>query len=453
MINKDLVPGEAESKRAPKPNRLISEKSPYLRQHAFNPVDWLPWSEDAFERAGNEDKPVFLSIGYSTCHWCHVMAHESFEDPEVARLMNDAFVSIKVDREERPDIDQIYMAVAQMMTGRGGWPLTVIMTPDKKPFFAATYIPKSGRFGQTGMVELIPRIKGLWTSRRDELLSNADRITDYLRQSQERTVHKRSQEQEQEQGQGHGQEQELDISVLTNGYQSLERIYDVSNGGFGSAPKFPTPHNLMFLLRYWRRSRDENALEMVKTTLQAMRMGGVYDHVGFGFHRYSTDAEWFAPHFEKMLYDQALLALAYSEAFQATGQEEFGRTVREILEYVSRDMTSPEGGFYSAEDADSECEEGKFYLWTADELKGLLDKDEMGLLIRLFDINEGGNFEKGRNILRQRTSIEDAVSVLRVSKGELWDRLEKIREKLFQTREKRIRPERGLLPLPEARNS
>jgi uncharacterized protein YyaL (SSP411 family) len=280
------------------------------------------------------------------------------------------------------------------------------------------------------MVELIPRIKDLWTNKRDELLSNADRITDYLRQSQGRMAEKRP------------QEQELDDSMLAKGYESLERIYDIQNGGFGSAPKFPTPHNLMFLLRYWRGSVDKNALEMVKTTLQAMRMGGIYDHVGFGFHRYSTDAQWFVPHFEKMLYDQALLTLAYAEAFQATGKEEFAITVREILEYVSRDMTSPDGGFYSAEDADSEGEEGKFYLWTAEELEVLLEKDEMSLLIRLFEINESGNFEKGQNILRQRTSIEDASAVLRVSEKELFERMETIRKKLFLAREKRIRPDR-----------
>lgn len=430
MTDKDLIPSDAESEKALKPNRLISEKSPYLRQHAFNPVDWYPWSEDAFKLAKKEDKPVFLSVGYSTCHWCHVMAHESFEDVDVARLMNEAFVSIKVDREERPDIDQIYMAVAQMMTGRGGWPLTVIMTPDKKPFFSATYIPKTGRFGQTGLMELIPHIKDLWTNKRNELQSNADRITDYLRQSQEAMAQKKS------------QEQELDVSTLTKGYESLERAYDIQNGGFGSAPKFPTPHNLMFLLRYWRRFKEKNALEMVETTLQAMHMGGIYDHVGFGFHRYSTDAEWFVPHFEKMLYDQALMALAYAEAFQATGNKEYARTIAEVLEYVLRDMTSPEGGFYSAEDADSEGEEGKFYLWTAEELKGLLEKDEMSLLIRLFDISESGNFENGRNILRQRTPIEDASTVLRVSENELWNRLEKIRKKLFLAREKRVRPER-----------
>lgn len=430
MADEDLDTNKAEPKMELKPNRLISEKSPYLRQHACNPVNWFPWGEDAFQLAKKEDRPVFLSVGYSTCHWCHVMAHESFEDTEVARLMNEAFVSIKVDREERPDIDRIYMAAAQMITGRGGWPLTVIMTADKKPFFAATYIPKTGRFGQMGMLELIPRIKEMWTNKRDQLLSDADRITDYLRQSQKTAANQRP------------KDRGPDISVLKKGYESLESVYDIENGGFGYAPKFPTPHNLMFLLRYWRRSRDESALDMVNTTLQAMRMGGIYDHIGFGFHRYSTDAQWFVPHFEKMLYDQALLAVAYAEAFQATRKAEFAKTLKEILEYVRRDMTSPEGGFYSAEDADSEGEEGRFYTWTAQELKGLLEKDEMGLLIRLLDISESGNFEKGRNILRQRTSVEDASQVLRISEKELQGRLDQIREKLFLAREKRIRPGR-----------
>ena len=340
----------------------ISEKSPYLLQHAHNPVDWHPWSEEAFSQAKQEDKPVFLSIGYSTCHWCHVMAHESFEDPQVAKLINDAFVPIKVDREERPDIDQIYMTACQMMTGRGGWPLTIIMTPDKKPFFAATYIPKVGRFGSSGLLELIPRIKDLWTNDRNRLLDSAEKISVNLNQL--RTP---------EAGTA------LDESALTNAYEGLCQLFDLQNGGFGSAPKFPTPHNLLFLLRYWKRNNDANALDMVETTLQAMRMGGVYDHVGFGFHRYSTDARWFAPHFEKMLYDQALLAMAYSEAYQATHKVEYANTAREILAYVHRDMTSEDGGFYSAEDADSEGVEGKFYLWSVAELKALLDKDEFSL--------------------------------------------------------------------------
>jgi hypothetical protein len=424
MIEEDPISGKDESGAALQPNRLISERSPYLRQHAYNPVQWYPWGEEAFEAARKEEKPVFLSVGYSTCHWCHVMARESFEDPGVAALMNQTFICIKVDREERPDIDKMYMALAQRMTGRGGWPLTIIMTPDKRPFFAATYIPKNGRFGQAGLMELIPMIRDLWGSNREELISSADRIMDNLREAPS----------------SEASAKDLDASFLSRGYEGLSSIYDVRNGGFGTAPKFPTPHNLLFLLRYWKRSRDENALAMVETTLQAMRRGGIYDQVGFGFHRYSTDAEWFIPHFEKMLYDQALLTIAYTEAYQATGKEEYARAAREILEYVLRDMTSSDGGFCSAEDADSEGEEGKFYLWTAEELREILEKEELQLMIRLFDVHEQGNFEKGGNILRLRSSLEDAATVLKISEQELQSRLEKIRQKLFAARKKRVRP-------------
>lgn len=420
----------SSDKNMPKPmsksNRLISEKSPYLLQHASNPVDWYPWGDEAFEDAKQQDKPILLSIGYSTCHWCHVMAHESFEDSSVAAAMNDAFICIKVDREERPDIDQVYMSVCLMMTGRGGWPLTIIMTPDKQPFFAATYIPKSGRFGQRGMKELIPTIKNLWINQRGELLSSADRIINALKNARA--------------GEDQIKGKTLDTSTLAAAYRGLSSTFDVQNGGFGSAPKFPTPHNLLFLLRYWLRSREDNALQMVEVTLEAMRMGGIFDHVGFGFHRYSTDAEWFAPHFEKMLYDQALLIMAYSEAFQATRKENYARTAREIIEYVLREMTSPEGGFYSAEDADSEGVEGKFYLWTADELKQLMDKEEYSLFIKVFDIRDPGNFEKGRNILRMRATMEDEATVIGIPEDELRSRLEHIRQRLFAARERRIHP-------------
>lgn len=411
-----------------KPNRLISEKSPYLLQHAYNPVDWYPWGDNAFERAKQEDKPVFLSIGYSTCHWCHVMAHESFEDQEVAAAMNDAFVCIKVDREERPDIDQVYMAIGMMMTGRGGWPLTIIMTPDKRPFFAATYIPKSGRFGQMGMLELIPTIRNLWKNQRCELLNSADRIIDKLKNAQAGEDQRK------------GRINALNASTLATVYSALSITFDIQNGGFGSAPKFPTPHNLLFLLRYWLRSHDASSLQMVEITLEAMRMGGIFDHIGFGFHRYSTDAEWSIPHFEKMLYDQALLIMAYAEAYQATRKEDYAKIASEIIEYVLKEMTSLKGGFYSAEDADSEGEEGKFYLWTADELKQLIDKEEYSLFTKVFDIKDRGNFEKGRNILSMRATIEDTASVVGMPEGELRNKLEVIRQKLFAAREKRIHP-------------
>ncbi|MDD4161170.1 MAG: thioredoxin domain-containing protein [Methanothrix sp.] len=429
-MTSDPTPGRIESQLAQPahpPNLLLSEKSPYLLQHAYNPVQWYPWGEEAFEAAAREDKPVFLSIGYSTCHWCHVMAHESFEDPDVAQLLNQAFICIKVDREERPDIDQMYMTAAQAMTGRGGWPLTIIMTPEKKPFFAATYIPKTSRFGQAGMMEIIPRIRELWDKTRDELLGSADKISNYLKQAQNQPPSQAASE-------------NLDASFLARGYAALNSIYDSQNGGFGTAPKFPAPHNLLFLLRHWHRTGDKNALQMVEATLQAMRMGGIYDHVGYGFHRYSTDAQWLVPHFEKMLYDQALMAIAYIETYQATGKEEYAKTASEILDYVLRDMTSPQGGFFSAEDADSEGEEGKFYVWTAEELKETLDKEEFKLLIRLFDVHENGNFEKGRNILHQRSALEGAASVLNISEQDLYDRMEKIRGKLFLAREKRVHP-------------
>ena len=339
-------------------NRLAKEKSPYLLQHATNPVDWYPWSDDAFDRARKEEKPIFLSIGYSTCHWCHVMERESFEDQEAAKLLNDTFIAIKVDREERPDIDGIYMGVCQMLTGSGGWPLTIMMTPDRKPFFAATYIPRNGRAGRPGLMELIPQVAHLWKTRRAELLSSSEQIAARLRETT--SVESGSM---------------LDEHVLRAAYESLVLHFDQRYGGFGSAPKFPSPHNFLFLLRYARRTGERQAVEMVEKTLQAMRLGGIYDHVGFGFHRYSTDQMWMVPHFEKMLYDQALLAMAYAEAFQATGNDEYSITCREILRYVQRMLTSPEGAFYSAEDADTRGVEGEFYLWTYQELKDALGND------------------------------------------------------------------------------
>ena len=412
------------------PNHLINETSPYLRQHAHNPVDWYPWGPEAFERAQRENKPIFLSIGYSTCHWCHVMAHESFEHPEVARLMNEAFVSIKVDREERPDIDNVYMSACQVMTGSGGWPLSIIMTPDKKPFFAATYIPREGRFGLMGMMELIPHIRELWATRRGEALSLSNKIATVLQQNSQDAPG-----------------EELNEATLELAYEQLAKRFDEQHAGFGSAPKFPTPHNLLFLLRYWKRGGNQAALDMVEKTLQAMRRGGIYDHVGFGFHRYSTDSQWLVPHFEKMLYDQAMLAMAYTEACQATGKEDYGKTAREIFTYVLRDMTAPEGGFCSAEDADSEGEEGKFYLWTQEEVRKALGNEEADFIAKVFNIEKDGNFveqatgrKSGVNILHLRKALGELASDSNLSQQDLQARLEVMRQKLFAYREKRVHP-------------
>ena len=413
-------------------NRLIKEVSPYLLQHAGNPVDWYPWGPEAFEKAREENKQIFLSIGYSTCHWCHVMAHESFEDQAVARLMNDVFVSIKVDREERPDIDAIYMTVCQMMSGSGGWPLTIMMTPDKEAFFSATYIPKGSQLGRTGLLDLIPRIKELWATRRGELVESAAETTAALQQI---GLDARG--------------EELDESILDLAYAQLVEHFDEQHGGFGGLPKFPTPHNYIFLLHYWKRTGNEKALQMVEKTIQAMRHGGIYDHVGFGFHRYSTDSQWRVPHFEKMLYDQAMLAMVYTEAYQATGKEKYAQTAREIFTYVLRDMTAPEGGFYSAEDADSEGQEGKFYLWTQEEIRQILDNEEADLIVNVYDIEQGGNFveeatreKTGANILYLRKSLEELSSDLKLSQRELQKRLEAIRQKLFTHREKHARPQK-----------
>ncbi|MBY8984241.1 MAG: thioredoxin domain-containing protein [Candidatus Lokiarchaeota archaeon] len=401
-------------------NHLQNEKSPYLTQHANNPVDWYPWGEEAFDKAKKEDKPIFLSIGYSTCHWCHVMAHESFEDDEVAELMNKTFISIKVDREERPDIDKIYMTVCQMMTSSGGWPLTIIMTPDKKPFFAGTYFPKKSRFGRVGLIDLINRIKISWDTQRNDLLSSANQVTFNLKNIDQESPGEKFNE-----------------YSLKRAYEMLTKQYDKINGGFGNRPKFPTPHNLIFLLRYWKRTGDIKALDMVENTLQAMRKGGIYDHIGFGFHRYSTDASWLVPHFEKMLYDQALIAIAYIETYQATKNKEYKQTAQEIFTYVMRDMISSEGGFYSAEDADSEGEEGKFYVWSHQELEDILDDEDYNLVKKIFNVDELGNY------LEEATGKKTGKNILHLKKEptkEAQDNIEKIRLKIFHEREIRIHP-------------
>ena len=409
-------------------NRLIYEKSPYLLQHAQNPVNWYPWGDEAFTRATREDKPLFLSIGYATCHWCHVMAHESFEDMGVAALLNKDFICIKVDREERPDIDSVYMSVCQMLTGQGGWPLTVILTPEKKPFFAGTYIPKESRFGMTGLTDLLPRVTRSWQERRKDLVTTADEISAALHQEQEPFKGSIP-----------------DISLLNEAYEELVLRFDDEYGGFGHAPKFPTPHTLLFLLRFWKRTGKKRALAMVEKTLREMSLGGIFDQVGGGFHRYSTDAQWRVPHFEKMLYDQALLVMAYTEAYQATQSHEFRKTAEEIITYSIRDLTSPEGAFYSAEDADSAGGEGSFYLWTLREMEGVLEKDDALSAIRIFNVTQSGNYHDtgtgmGQNILYRTQSLTRLSSANGIPETDLERRLESIRTRLFAARLLRSRP-------------
>ncbi len=396
-------------------NRLAGEKSPYLLQHAHNPVDWYPWGEEAFAKAKAEDKPIFLSIGYATCHWCHVMEHESFENEEIAQLLNEAFVCIKVDREERPDIDKIYMTVCQMMTGEGGWPLTIFMTPDKKPFHAATYIPPDARYGRMGMRQLIPRVSDLWKNRRDELLASANEITDVLARQT-----------------GKVSGSELDPALLEAGYAELMTQYDKRYGGFGSQPKFPSPHQLVFLLRQGKAE----GIAAVEHTLAEMRKGGIFDQVGFGFHRYSTDREWLVPHFEKMLYDQALLAIAYTEAYERDGNPFHRQVAEEILEYVLRDMQVPSGGFYSAEDADSDGEEGQFYLWTAKEMESILG-DTYPFVSKVWNISPAGNYRDEATGQMTGKNIPHLSALLTAEEQE---RLSNPRKKLFAVREKRIHP-------------
>jgi hypothetical protein len=420
----------AQTAKKVTPNRLIHESSPYLLQHATNPVDWYPWGQDAFEKARKENKPIFLSIGYSTCHWCHVMEHESFADEEVAALLNKYFVSVKVDREERPDIDQVYMAVTQTMTGRGGWPNNIFLTPDKQPFFAGTYFPKETRWGLPGLMELLPKVAEIWQNDRENVLKSAQKITDLLA------------------GTGNPSPGNApDHSLLVKTRNLLADVFDTEYGGFGQAPKFPTPHILTFLLRRYHQNDDAQALAMVEKTLTRMRLGGIHDHIGFGFHRYSTDSHWLVPHFEKMLYDQALLAMAYTEAYQATGKEFYARTVREILAYILRDMTSNEGGFYSAEDADSEGVEGKFYLWTLPQIQKILGKEETETFKKIYNLEANGNFTSpeaaqatGSNILHLKKVLPDLAAELGVPEKQLRRRLEENREKLFKVRKKRVHP-------------
>ena len=406
-------------------NRLIFEKSPYLLQHAANPVDWYPWGEEAFELAKKLDKPIFLSIGYTTCHWCHVMEHESFEDSEVAQLMNDTFINVKVDREERPDIDNVYMQVTQMMNGRGGWPMTVVMTPDKEPFFTGTYFPKKSkpRYSRIGMMELVPKINELWTQSRDSLVEQSSIITSKLKNIQSSMTSNQS----------------INKNILDNTFKRFSKSYDKVFGGFGRSPKFPRPHDYSFLVRYFLKTKTVESMEMVEHSLYKMRYGGIYDQIGYGFHRYSVDEKWLVPHFEKMLYDQAMLIHAYLDAYIATEDKFYINVVQEIIQYVKRDMTAKEGGFYSAEDADSEGEEGIFYIWNSEELKQVLDKNEYEFIKDLLSIKDNGNcvVEGHRtNILNIDSKLADKKLNKNIS---LYN---SIREKIFNYREKRVHPQK-----------
>ncbi len=407
-------------------NKLSEEKSPYLIQHAENPVNWFPWNKEAFENAKNQDKPIFLSIGYSTCHWCHVMAHESFEDQAVADILNDVFIPIKVDREERPEIDNIYMTVCQMMTGSGGWPLTIFMTPDKKPFYAATYIPKTSCYGRIGLIELIPRIDEQWKNDRDKLLNSANRITDLLKVDDIDT----------------NKAKILNSNIFNEAYIELKQNLDNKFGGFGKEPKFPMPHQNLFLLNYFIHKSSDTALSIVEKNLQHMKAGGIYDHLGYGFHRYSTDSKWLLPHFEKMLYDQALLIYLYTTAYQITKKEIYKITVKEIIEYIQKKMTTEEGAFCSAEDADSEGVEGKFYVWETEEIYNILEEGSHSIL-DLYNINENSNFDDestgqntGKNILHLDQNNEQELINLFSLEQKLIDE----RRALYNAREKRVHP-------------
>ncbi|MBL9129114.1 MAG: thioredoxin domain-containing protein [Verrucomicrobiales bacterium] len=406
-------------------NRLAREKSPYLLQHRHNPVDWYPWGDEAFAKARAENKPIFLSIGYSTCHWCHVMERESFENKDTADVLNQHFVSIKVDREERPDVDKIYMTYVQARTGGGGWPLNVFLTPDLKPFYGGTYWPPESRHGRPAFGDLLRQIAGVWAERRTEVLDSAAEMTERLRLHTEQTAP--------------ATDSPLSAAVMLHAAEQMKEEYDPRHGGFGGAPKFPRPSQPAFLLRHARRTADADAIRMVLHTCERMAAGGMYDQLGGGFARYSVDAEWLVPHFEKMLYDNAQLMHLYLDAHLLDGTGRFANVVRETLTYVLRDMTHPEGGFYSAEDADSEGQEGKFYCWTLAELRSLLSPEELPVVVRRFGITERGNFEdhsnpaplKNQNVLALvDTNLSPADAVL----------LDSAKRRLFETRARRVRP-------------
>jgi uncharacterized protein YyaL (SSP411 family) len=406
------------------PNRLAEETSPYLLQHANNPVDWYPWGPEALARAKAEQRPIFLSIGYSACHWCHVMEHESFEDPGIAKLLNESFVNIKVDREERPDLDQIYMNAVQAMTGRGGWPMSTFLTPDLEPFFGGTYWPPHARQGMPGFDQVILAVRDAWNQRREHALEQARQLTQHLRAAGDGLAG----------GQG-----ELSAELITAAASVMERIFDSRHGGFGRAPKFPHAMDLKLLLRAWLRSPRPRSLEMVTLTLDKMAAGGIYDHLGGGFHRYSVDERWLVPHFEKMLYDNALLAGCYLEAFQVTGHPGYERVVCETCDYVLREMTGGEGGFFSTLDADSEGEEGKFYVWTPAEIEQVLGPDRAKTFCYVYDVSEPGNFEE-HNILNMPKTLEQCAAILQRDAEELQSELAQGRAKLLEVRSRRVWP-------------
>ena len=406
-------------------NHLINESSPYLLQHAHNPVDWYPWGEEAFAKARDENKPVLLSIGYSACHWCHVMAHESFEDEEIAQLMNENFVNIKVDREERPDLDQIYMNAVQMMTHHGGWPMTVFLTPDAVPFYGGTYFPPQDRYNMPGFPRVLLSIAEAYRERQADIAETSQSLINELRRLSETNA----------------TAQPIEKELLDAAYIGITRSYDAVNGGFGGAPKFPPAMTLEFLLRTHVRTGNPQALEMVRHTAQKMAWGGMYDQVGGGFHRYSTDAIWLVPHFEKMLYDNALLSRLYLHYFQISQDKLAHDTTTGILDYVLREMTSPDGGFYSTQDADSEGHEGKFFVWGYDEVQELLNESDAVLFCEYYDITPGGNFE-GKNIPNVKLSMEELAQKHGTSVADVEDSIERGKARLFEIREQRVKPDR-----------
>ena len=408
------------------PNRLGSETSPYLLQHAYNPVDWYPWGEEAIARAKELDRPIFLSIGYSACHWCHVMEHESFENDGIAKFMNEHYVCIKVDREERPDLDQIYMNSVTLLTGRGGWPMSVFMTPDLKPFYGGTYWPPQARMGMPGFAQVLEGVYNAWLGKRSELNNQAEELTDAIAQVSGINAEATG----------------LNCEVLlTRAQTELLQAADTTNGGFGGAPKFPHPMSIRLLLRCWKRTGNSDALSTVTHTLNRMAAGGIYDHLGGGFARYSTDARWLAPHFEKMLYDNALLVPSYLEAFQATKNDNYARVARETLDYVLREMTQPEGGFYATQDADSEGEEGKFFVWSEDEILDVLGTEEGRIFSYCYDVSPRGNWE-GKNILNRPKPHDEAARILNIDAAKLSQVLANCRARLLDVRSERIWPGR-----------